>query len=202
MELDVIQNHTIQTWSLSSFAQVGNRDSKRMQSYHEDWLIHVRHLENYLVHRKYSVSDGYYYFIILCIIVSWILKTTLTFDNLLEGATELRNFVILAVTASYREKTDWNHSCLLLVEFHYSSKDMSQHMWYDVLARREVQPSLDTKSYWGGQSCRPERRPPAWTTLAPQSSTPHRGWANTVWPKAPGEQKQVFTINHIFCITI
>ena len=77
-----------------------------MQSYHEDWLIHVRHLENYLVHRKYSVSDRYYYFIILCIIVSWILKTTLRFDNLLEGATELRNFVILAVTASYREKTD------------------------------------------------------------------------------------------------
>lgn len=39
--------------------------------------------------------------IILCIIVSWILKTI---DNLLEGATELRNVVILAVTLSYREK--------------------------------------------------------------------------------------------------
>ena len=23
-----------------------------------------------------------------------------------------------------------------------------------------------------------------------------------MWPKAPDEQKQVFTINHIFCITI
>lgn len=84
--------------------KVGNRNSKRMQSYYEDWLIHVRHLEKYFVHRKYSVSDGYYYFIILCIIVSWILKTTLWFDNLLEGARELRNVVILAVTISYREK--------------------------------------------------------------------------------------------------
>ena len=68
MELDVIDvyDYTIWTWSLSSFAQVGNRNSKRMQSYQEDWLIRARHLENYLVHRKYLVSDGYYYFIILC----------------------------------------------------------------------------------------------------------------------------------------
>lgn len=41
----------------------------------------------------------YMHFIILCIIVSWVPKTTLRLDNLLEGLTELRKVVTLTVNS-------------------------------------------------------------------------------------------------------
>ena len=41
----------------------------------------------------------YMHFIILCLIVSWVPKTTLRIDNLLEGLTELRKVVTLTVNS-------------------------------------------------------------------------------------------------------